>query len=74
MPVTPWEALVEVSKMYALVRAHNRVHGREFSDWVDNHRDLTGKPYAGGRTSWFASDGTKYDLGGPSLVYVDTEN
>lgn len=46
-----------------LIGNYSPEHAEEFGRWADEIG------YKGGRTAWFASDGTQYDLGGSSTVY-----
>lgn len=45
-----------------LIGNYSPEHAEEFGRWADEIG------YKGGRTAWFASDGTQYDLGGPSTA------
>lgn len=53
----------KVAWIKRLIENYSPVHAEEFGHWADEIG------YKGGRTAWWASDGTQYDLGGPSTVY-----
>jgi hypothetical protein len=54
--------------MRQMIAEHSAEHAEQFSTWADS------VGYEGGRTGWYASDGSWYDLGGPSTVYRSYEN
>jgi hypothetical protein len=62
-----------VENITAMLHQMSPEHALEFTRWVSSTY-TTKTPYTGGRTAWFANDGTGYDLGGPSTVYLRTEN